>query len=84
MAKTMNIPILGIVENMSYVECPDCGKKIFVFGKSHLQDVAQKYDLHILGQLPLDSELTQLSDMGMIENYDSSWLDEFEKQIQFF
>lgn len=84
MAKQMNIPILGIVENMSYVRCPDCGKKIFVFGKSHLQDVAQKYDLNVLGQLPLDSELTQLSDMGMIENYSSKWLDEFEKQIRFF
>ena len=45
----MNVPILGIVENMSYVQCPDCGKKIFVFGKSHLQDVADKYDLKILG-----------------------------------
>ena len=84
MAKKMNVPILGIVENMSYVQCPDCGKKIFVFGKSHLQDVADKYDLKILGQLPLDSELTQLSDMGMIENYSSKWLDAFEKEIEFF
>lgn len=84
MARTMNIPILGIVENMSYVQCPDCGKKIFVFGKSHLQDVADKYDLKILGQLPLDSELTQLSDMGMIENYSSNWLDEFEEKVKNF
>ena len=76
--------ILGIVENMSYVQCPDCGKKIFVFGKSHLQDVADKYDLKILGQLPLDSELTQLSDMGMIENYSSDWLDEFEEKVKNF
>ena len=71
-------------ENMSYVQCPDCGKKIFVFGKSHLQDVADKYDLKILGQLPLDSELTQLSDMGMIENYSSDWLDEFEEKVKNF
>lgn len=84
MAKKMNVPILGIVENMSYVQCPDCGKKIFVFGKSHLQDVADKYDLKILGQLPLDSELTQLSDMGMIENYSSDWLDEFEEKVKNF
>ena len=73
MAKQMNIPILGIVENMSYVECPDCGHKIYVFGHSHLKDVADKYDLNILGQLPLDSELTKLSDMGAIEEYQSEW-----------
>ena len=84
MAKKMNVPILGIVENMSYVQCPDCERKIFVFGKSHLQDVADKYDLKILGQLPLDSELTQLSDMGMIENYSSDWLDEFEEKVKNF
>lgn len=82
MAKTMNIPIIGIVENMSYVECPDCGKKIFVFGKSHLEDVAEKYDLNVLGHLPLDSELTKLSDMGMIEDYSSDWLDEFGEQLK--
>lgn len=82
MAKQMNIPILGIVENMSYVECPDCGKKIFVFGKSHLNDVADRFDLKILGQLPLDSELTQLSDLGMIENYDSSWLEDLNQKVR--
>lgn len=84
MAKQMNIPILGIVENMSYVECPDCGKKIFVFGKSHLDEVAQKYNLNILGQVPLDSQLTQLSDMGMIENYSADWLDDFHHKIAEF
>ena len=82
MAKQMNIPILGIVENMSYVECPDCGHKIYVFGHSHLKDVADKYDLNILGQLPLDSELTKLSDMGAIEEYQSEWLEEFDKQVK--
>ena len=84
MAKQMNIPILGIVENMSYVACPDCGRKIFVFGKSHLEEVAQKYDLNILGHLPLDSELAQLCDMGSIENYSSNWLDEFNEKIKEF
>lgn len=82
MAKQMNIPILGIVENMSYVECPDCGHKIYVFGHSHLKDVADKYDLNILGQLPLDSELTKLSDMCAIEEYQSEWLEEFDKQVK--
>ncbi len=84
MAKQMNVPILGIVENMSYVQCPDCGKKIYVFGKSHLEDVAKKYDLKVLGHLPLDSELTRLSDMGCVEEYASQWLDEFEKVVKEF
>lgn len=84
MAKQMNIPILGIVENMSYVECPDCGHKIYVFGKSHLENVAQKYDLNILGHLPLDSELTKLCDMGMIEDYESDWLEELHQKVKSF
>lgn len=82
MARKMDIPIIGIVENMSYVECPDCGKKIYVFGKSHLEDVAEKFGLNVLGHLPMDSELTKLSDMGMIEDYSSDWLDEFHEQFQ--
>ena len=84
MARQMNIPILGIVENMSYVKCPDCGKKIFVFGKSHLEDVIHKYDLNVLGQIPLDSELTKLSDMGMIEEYESDWLTELNTKVREF
>ena len=82
MAKKMDIPILGIVENMSYVECPDCGKKIYVFGKSHINEVADKHDLKVLGHLPLDSELTKLCDMGLVESYDSDWLDEFQAQVK--
>lgn len=82
MARQMNIPILGIVENMSYVQCPECGKKIFVFGKSHLDDVAKKYDLKALGQIPFDSELTRLSDLGMIESFDSDWLEQLYHNIK--
>lgn len=81
MAKKMNIPILGLVENMSYVRCPDCDKKIFVFGKSHVNEVAEKYDIPVLGQLPLDSELTSLSDKGNIEFFDNEWLDDFKKEV---
>jgi Mrp family chromosome partitioning ATPase len=81
MAQKMNIPIIGIVENMSYVQCPDCGKKIYVFGKSHLEEVADKFNLKVLGHLPLDSELTKLSDMGMVEDYSSDWLEQFNEQL---
>ena len=82
MANMMNIPILGIVENMSYCTCPDCGKKIFVFGKSHLDEVAGKYGLPVLGQIPLDSDFVSMCDKGMIENFNSDWLEDFAKKIE--
>ena len=82
MAKKMDVDIIGIVENMSYVKCPDCDKKIYMFGKSHSQEVADRYQLPLLGQLPLDSELTQLSDQGYVENYHSDWFDEFSQKVK--
>ena len=75
MAKMMNIPILGIVQNMSYVTCPDCGKKIHVFGDVGAQMVAAHYDLPLLAQVPLDPQLASLCDMGRIEYFDGDWLD---------
>jgi Mrp family chromosome partitioning ATPase len=57
MAKMMNIPILGIVENMSYIKCPDCGKEISVFGESHVEQTAQKFGLKVLGKCPLDPDV---------------------------
>ena len=54
MAKKMDVPILGIVENMSYLECPDCGKHINVFGESHTEQVAEEYGLKLLAQIPID------------------------------
>lgn len=68
MAKMMNIPILGVVENMSYVECGKCGEKIYVFGKSHLDETAEKYGLPILGRIPLREETALASDEGNIED----------------
>lgn len=67
MAEKMNVPILGIVENMSYIECPDCGKKIEVFGKSKLPEVAERYNLDILGQLPINPSLAEACDKGEVE-----------------
>ncbi len=67
MAEKMNIPVLGVVENMSYIECPDCGKKIEVFGESKLEDVARAYDLEILGRLPIDPALAAACDEGTLE-----------------
>ena len=68
MAEMMNIKILGIIENMSYVECPDCKTKIYPFGKSKLEEVAAEYSIPILGRLPMTSELSELTDKGEIEN----------------
>lgn len=67
MADKMNVPVLGIVENMSYIECPDCGKHIEVFGKNKLDEVASGYRLTVLDRLPIIPELTEACDKGRIE-----------------
>ena len=59
MAKKMNIPIIGVVENMSYLKCPDCGKKISVFGESHIEEVASENGIRVLAQLPIDPKISQ-------------------------
>lgn len=67
MASLMNIPVLGIVENMSYLKCPDCGKEIKVFGDSHVDEVAKEYGLDVLARVPIDPALAGLADKGAIE-----------------
>ena len=67
MARMMNIQILGLVENMSYVECPDCGKKIYVFGESHIDEIASQYQVPVLAKIPMDPELAAACDAGKIE-----------------
>lgn len=75
MAKLMNVPVLGLVENMSYFTCPDCGKKISVFGESHIDEVAAKYNLKVLGRLPIDPKLAAACDKGAVELFEGDWLD---------
>ena len=82
MAEMMNIPIIGIVENMSYAECPDCGNKISIFGESRLEEVAKEYNLRILGRLPVDTRLAKSCDKGAIELYDGNWLDNATEIIE--
>ena len=67
MAKLMDIPVLGLIENFSYILCPDCGKQIPLFGESHVEEVAEHFGLPILGKLPLDPRLASARDKGMIE-----------------
>ena len=68
MAEMMNIPILGIIENYSYLECPDCGKKISVFGESHVDEIAKGHGLEVLAKLPIDPKLAAVCDAGTLED----------------
>ena len=72
MANMMNIPVLGFVENYAYLECPDCGKRIEVFGKSHLDDVVASFGVPVLARLPIDPAVAQSYDSGRMENVDTS------------
>ena len=82
MAAMMNVPVLGLVENMSYLACPDCGKKIEVFGHSKAKSIASEYGIPAIAQMPLDPKISTLADEGRIEDYDGSALSEVFAQIQ--
>ncbi|WP_124066196.1 Mrp/NBP35 family ATP-binding protein [Clostridium sp. E02] len=80
MAKMMNIPILGLVENMSYVQCPDCGKAINIFGESKLSEVSKEIGVDILGRMPIDPAIAKLVDEGKFERFSCDYLvDAMEK-----
>ena len=70
----MNIPILGLVENMSYVECPDCGKRISIFGESRLEETAKEYGIAALARIPVDPRLTALTDKGALELMENDYV----------
>lgn len=82
MAKLMNIPVLGLIENMSYYQCPDCGKKVSLFGESHIDEVAAKYALPVLGRLPIDPTLASACDRGIIELFGGDWLESAADRIE--
>ena len=81
MASMMNIPVLGLVENMSYVKCPDCGKEIRVFGDSHIEEVAQSFGYDLLARIPMDPKLAALVDRGMIELMENDYMDKAAQTI---
>ena len=76
MASLMNIPVLGLVENMSYALCPDCGKKIHVFGESHIGEIAEEYHVPVLAQMPINPALASACDNGTVEDLDCSYLED--------
>ena len=82
MADMMNIPVLGLVENMSYVKCPDCGKEIKVFGESNIEQTAAKYGYDLLARIPLDQKLSALVDKGWIEMMQNDYLDGAVESIE--
>jgi len=81
MAKMMKIPVLGLVENMSYVKCPECGKEINIFGESKLEDIANETGIDILGRIPIDPAIAQLVDKGKFEKFSSEYLYESVEKI---
>lgn len=82
MAKMMNIPVLGLVENMSYFECPSCGKKYELFGKSKLEDVAKSFGIKNTAKIPINPELANQSDRGLIELFEGDYLDKLSDSIE--
>ncbi len=75
MAKMMNVPIIGVIENMAYFKCPDCEKEHKIFGDSHINEICQKYDIQTLASLPIDTRLADASDRGEIEKFEGTWFD---------
>ena len=82
MAKTMQIPIIGLVENMSYVVCPDCGKKIEIFGKSKTEETAQEQGIDFLARVPFCEPVASLTDKGEIEKFSGDYLDAIVDKIE--
>ncbi len=82
MAKMMNIPVLGLVENMSYLSCPDCGKKIEVFGHSKVESIASEYGIKAVARMPIDPKISALADVGRIEDYETDALLSVFEQIE--
>ncbi len=82
MAELMNIPIIGIVENMSYFECHDCGKRHNIFGDSHIEDIAAKHNIDCVARVPINNKLAAAVDAGLIELFDGDWLDALADKIE--
>ena len=82
MAKKMNIPVLGFVENMSYVKCPDCGKTIEIFGKSKIGELAEKYGVKNVAKIPFDPSLASCCDRGRIELFEGEYLKDLFESLE--
>ena len=84
MAKMMNIPVIGVVENYSYLQCPDCGKKIPLFGESKIDAVASQYSLPVLAQIPIDPQLAKVCDLGVVELFEGDYMENAADVVENF
>ena len=82
MAQKMNVPILGLVENMSYLQCSDCGEIVHPFGDSHVDEIAAAYGLEVLAKLPIDRQFALACDRGLIEGANTTWLDPVADRLE--
>ena len=82
MAHMMNIPVLGVVENYSYFECPDCGKRHKLFGESHIEQVAKENGIETVCRIPINPKLAAACDAGLIELYEGDWLNDMTVKIE--
>ena len=82
MANMMNVPVLGIVENMSYFQCPDCGKELKIFGESHIDEVAGQNGIDLIAKLPIDPAIAKACDEGRIEEIEGPWLSAIVHKIE--
>ncbi len=82
MAEMMNIPILGIVENMSYFKCPDCGGEHAVFGESHVEEIAKEHNIPLFARIPIDPKFAAACDKGMIELFEGDYLDKIAEHLE--
>ena len=77
----MNIPVLGVVENMSFVKCPDCGKEIQIFGESHIHQIAARHGLEVLARIPVDRRIAEACDQGQVEDLKVPDLEKLTERI---
>ena len=82
MAEMMNIPVIGLVENMSYFKCPDNGKEYKIFGESHIDEIAEKHNLKILARIPIDPRISAACDKGMIELFEGDWFNSISQLLE--
>ena len=82
MAEMLEVPILGIVENMSYFECPDCGGKHYIFGESKIEELAKEYGIDTIAKIPINSKLAAACDCGTIELFEGDWLDRMADKLE--
>ncbi len=81
MAQMMDIPVLALVENMSYVACPDCGKEIKIFGESHLEEIADQHNIKLIAKMPIQPDIASKCDKGLIEDFEGNWLDNIAENL---